>query len=263
MAKVKQPSYQKSHEREYSKAMEYMIDIISKRFMNQAIKELNRSTVEKFADAQVGNYAKVFLGLANKVKKKMLKQFDDDRLDVLARTILEKSNKQAKRKLYEQLEAKIGIPSNQLTQDGLTFQTNALILETAQWSKKLRDETLEMYTANTLRAMTLGESLENIMDQFSGMEEKRKNHAKFVARNQIANFNAITSKLRVQKLGITKAIWITARDERVRPCHQVRDGKEFDLAEGLYSSCDGKTLIPGVDFGCRCTSFYVLPDEES
>lgn len=263
MKTIKQPKYQKAAEREFSEAMQYMIEIMSKRFANQAIKALSASTVEKFEDAQVGNYANIFLGLANKVKKKMLKQFNNDRLDELAAKILNSTNKKAASQLYAQVENTIGIPSTQLlANEGMRFQTNALILETSQWAKKLRDETLELYTANTLRAMTLGTSLEEIMKEFSGMEEKRLNHAKFTARNQIANFNAVTSKIRTQKLGITRAIWRTSRDERVRRCHQVRDGKEFNLDEGLYSSCDGKTLIPGVDFQCRCIAEYIIPEEE-
>lgn len=263
MKTIKQPKYQKSAEREFSEAMKYMVEIMSKRFVNQAIKALNASTVEKFEDAQIGNYANIFLGLANKVKKKMLKLFNNDRLDELSSRILQTTNKKAAEQLYTQVENTIGIPSTQLlANEGMKFQTNALILETAQWAKKLRDETLEMYTANTLRAMTLGTSLEGIMEEFKGMEEKRLNHAKFTARNQISNFNAVTSKIRVQKLGISKAIWRTAKDERVRPCHSVRDGKEFEIEKGLYSSCDGKTLIPGVDFQCRCVAEYIIPEEE-
>ena len=50
---IKQPSYQKAHEKEFERAMKYMIDIISERFRNQALKELNKGTVEKFADAQL------------------------------------------------------------------------------------------------------------------------------------------------------------------------------------------------------------------
>ena len=265
MAKtIKQPKYQKSHEKEFERVMSYMIDIISTRFMNQAIKELNKGTVEKFADAQVGNYANVFLGLANKVRKKMLKQFDDKRIEQITRKILEKTDIQTKKQLYDRIENTIGISSKQLLdKDGMTYQTNALILETAQWAKKLRDETLDLYTANTLRAMTLGDGLEEIMSQFKGMEEKRKNHAKFTARNQIANFNAVSSKIRTKKLGITKAIWRTSKDERVRQCHAVREGKEFDLSEGLYSSCDGKSLLPGTDYQCRCTAEYIIPEYET
>ena len=94
------------------------------------------------------------------------------------------------------------------------------------------------------------------------MVEKRKNHSRFVARNQIASFNSIMNKTRAQKLGIKKAVWRTSADERVRPSHAARNGKEFDLSEGLYSSLDGKTLLPGTDYLCRCSMTMVLEDED-
>ena len=65
-----------------------------------------------------------------------------------------------------------------------------------------------------------------------------------------------------KKLGIKKAVWRTSADERVRASHEARDGKEFELSEGLYSSVDGKTLLPGTDYNCRCSYRMILEDEE-
>ena len=174
---------------------------------------------------------------------------------------MEKTNKRNRDQIYKAVENSIGLSSKELTAtEGLTFQINALTAETAQWVKKLRDETLEFYTANTLRAMTLGSSIADIMAQFDGMEEKRRNHAKFTARNQIGNFNSITTKIRAQNIGITEAVWITSKDERVRDCHKKRDGKIFKLDKGLYHACDGLYLLPGVDYQCRCTYELIIPE---
>ena len=101
-----------------------------------------------------------------------------------------------------------------------------------------------------------------ILEQFDGLVEKRKNHAKFTARNQIGNFNSLTTKIRAQNLGITQAIWRTSRDERVRPCHHARRDKVFDLDKGLYSSCDQLWLLPGVDFQCRCDYELIIPEDD-
>jgi uncharacterized protein with gpF-like domain len=70
------------------------------------------------------------------------------------------------------------------------------------------------------------------------------------------------NKTRAQKLGITRAKWIVSNDERLRPSHKDRENKEFDLSEGLYSSLDGKTLLPGTDYQCRCSYRMILEDEE-
>lgn len=259
---IRAPSAPRAQERELSDMVTFMVEQISQRFRNQVFGELHKSTVEKFADAQVGNYAAVYLKLADRVRRKLLRQFDDKRIEELVAKIGKKISERNRKELYAKVEKRIGISSTELTAtEGLMADMNALNLETAQWVKKLRDETLEMYTANSLRAMTQGSSLADVLQQFDGLVEKRKNHAKFTARNQIANFNSIATKLRAVNLGITRAIWRTSKDERVRECHKQRDGKEFDLAKGLYSSCDGQWLLPGVDYQCRCGYELIIPEE--
>lgn len=260
---IKSPQQPRSQQRELESMIDYMLRIMSTRFRNQVFKELHRSTIDKFADAQPGNYSKVFLRLADRVRRKMERQFDDKRIEKLVETVLDKANRHNRQGLYKAVEKRIGISTAELTAtEGLTFQINALTLETSQWVKKLRADALEEFTANSLRAMSHGSTLEEVMSQFDGLVEKRKNHAKMVARTQIANFNSITTKIRAQNLGITRAKWITSRDERVRRCHQLRNGKEFDLDKGLYSSCDGKHLLPGVDYQCRCDYELIIPEAE-
>lgn len=259
---IKAPSSPRSAERELDHVLDYMVSQISQRFRNHALNGLHASTVKKFADAQPGNYGKVFLGLARQTQRRLLRQFDDDRIEAMVSGIMGKVDKRNRAQLYAMVEKRLGLSTTELTRtEGLTSQINALTLETAQWAKKLRDETLEMYTANSLRAMTLGQSLPDILAEFDGLVEKRKNHAKFTARNQVANFNSVTTKLRAQNLGITKAVWSTSDDERVRQSHKVRDGKEFALDKGLYSSVDGRWLLPGTDYQCRCSYDLVVSDD--
>lgn len=282
-AEVKAPEPPKAEIRQFGNAIESMVEQMAKRWRHQVFEELNQSTIEKFAtedsakdletlrkagyhfaDAQVGNFARVFLKMAERVRRKLLKQFDDGRLEKLAKTYTGKVDRRNKQEFYRRVEKRIGISRQELeATEGLTFQINAYQLETFQWLRKMRDDTMQEWTSNTLRDMAEGKGLPEILSQFDGMVEKRKNHAKMVARTQISTFNSLTSKARARNLGIEKAVWVTSRDERVRPCHQVRDGKEFDLAEGLYSSCDGKTLLPGVDYQCRCDYRMIIPKMES
>lgn len=266
---IRSPNHPRSQESEFMRIAAYIVEQISQRFRNQVLNELHASTIDKFADnkpitdAQIGNYAKIYLTLADRVRRKLLRQFDDKRIEQLVGKVLNKANRHNRAELYAKVEKRIGLSTKELTAtEGLMANINALTLETAQWVKKLRDDTLEMYTANSLHAMTTGSSLEQIMQQFDGLVEKRKNHAKFTARNQITNFNSIATKIRAQNLGITRARWITSRDERVRDSHVDRDGKEFDLDKGLYSSKDKKWLLPGVDYQCRCDYELIIPEDE-
>lgn len=261
--KIKGVDPSKAIEREFGEVMERMVAYMSRFWKNNVLFELNQGTVEKFADKQVGNYANVLLRLNKQAQKKLLKRFSNKRIERMVRETLRKVNRRNAQQFYGRVEDAIGISSKELmATEGLTFQINALELETAQWAKKLRDETLENYVANSLRTMAQGGSLSDVLENFEGMEEKRKNHAKMVARTQVNTFNSLVGKARAQNLGLQKAVWVTAGDERVRRCHQMRDGKEFELDKGLYSSCDGKWLLPGVDYNCRCTYQYVIPEED-
>lgn len=278
---IKGPKSSRAIENEMSDFLSFMVEQMAQRFRNQVLDQLQVSTVEKFADeapdpddavtlarhefkdAQTGNFAAVLLRLSKKVKRKLLKQFDDTRIEAQMRAQLGKLDKKSRLEFYNRIAAKVGIDVKDLiAREGLQSTTNALVLEASQWVKKLRDESIEGFTNNTLFGMTQGDSLDTIVGQFDDLVAKRKNHARFLARNQVQNYNSITTKLRAQNLGITKAVWITAGDERVRPSHVDRDGKEFDLAEGLYSSVDGETTLPGLPPNCRCTYELVIPAEE-
>jgi len=261
-ATTKAPEPPKSEIRQFGNAIEYMVDQMAQRWRTQIFKELNQDTISKFSDAaQEGNFAKVFLAMAARVRRKLLKQFDDKRIEDLAKKYTSKVDNRNRAEFYRRAEEKIGISREELeATEGLTSQIKAYQLETMQWIKKMRDDTLQQWTSQTLRQMAEGKGLPEIMKQFDGMVEQRKGHAKMIARTQISTFNSLTSKARAQNLGITKAIWKTASDERVRTCHQARDGKEYLLSEGLYSSCDGKTLLPGTDYNCRCTAIMIIPE---
>lgn len=259
---VKTRATNKTIERRFSKVTEDMVDLISRIYQKQVLEALNQSTIDKFQDNQTGNFARAFKRVSNKVKRKLLRRFSNLRIERMSDEFLKKADRISRDQLYKSLESRLGIPAKQLAiKEGLTVRRSALILETALWVQKLRDETIELYTANSLRMMAQGNGIGEVLKEFSLLKEKRKNHAKFTARNQINNFNSLMTKARAQKVGIKRARWVTSGDERVRDSHVVRDGKEFDLDKGLFSSADGKTLLPATDFQCRCGYELIIEGE--
>ena len=276
---IKAPKSPRGIENELASVIEFMVETMARRFQNQVLNQLQVRTVEKFADeapdaadletmdrykfadAQTGNFASILLRLSKAAGKSILKQFSNGRIDAITQAALGKLDKKSKEEFYKRVAAKTGINVTDLiAKEGMKSTTNALVAETSQWIKTLRDDTFQKFTNNTLFAMSQGESLDTIVSQFDDVVSERKNHAKFLARNQVQNYNSITTKIRAQNLGITKAVWETAGDERVRPSHEDREGKEFDLAEGLYSDIDGLYLLPGTDYNCRCTYTMIIPE---
>ncbi len=266
-------------ERKFQRFLSGMIATMATRFENNTFKKLNKKTVNKFADAsntvtyngesfafndaQVGNYASVFLSLSKKSRRMILKQFSDERIKKIVTDLLLRVKRNNADVLYSKIENITEISSARLAAtEALKPQTNALILETVEWATKLRDDALNQFVADSLRGMAQGMGLDEVVENFNTLSNNRVTRAKMVARTQISTYNSLLTKIRAQNLGITKAVWITSRDERVRASHADRAGKEFDLSDGLYSSVDGKDLLPGVDYNCRCDYRLIVPSEE-
>ncbi len=247
-------------EHKFEKTLAYMTEIIGTRILNQAIKKLDKRTVNKFADAQIGNYAKVFLGLAKKAKSKLLNQFSNERINKLIAEIYGKIDKANSKSFYSSIETKLGVSQQELlSTEGLREQINALKLESQQWLEKHRNDAIADYVNNALRNMTLGEGLDALINSHKSKMNEKKNQSKFVARQQLSTYNSLSTKLRADNVGIDSATWVTARDIRVRQSHIDRNGKEFKLDKGLYSSIDKKHILPGIDYGCRCDYDLIIP----
>jgi len=253
----------KQAERELGKAIESMVKGMSSQWKNMVLKAMTAETIGKFADAkQIGNFASVFDALSRAANNSLLKKYSDGRIGKLIKKILMSVERKNANALYTQVEGITGINATQLyNEEGLKSTINAYLAETEAWVSKLRDDTLQMYSTNVLRAMSLGQGIDDIMKQFDGMAEKRQGHARMVARTQVATFNSLMNKTRAQNLGVEEAVWISGGDARVRKSHRDRDGKKFRLDKGLYSSIDKKWLLPGTDYQCRCTYRMIIPGE--
>ena len=240
----------------------YMVNEIGERFKNNVFAKLSKKTISNFTDERKGVFSKQFLQLAKYWSEKLVDQFSGDRIATLVAKCMSGIDSRSKKSLCEELEKAIGIDTSGILKDeGVKDTISSMRIETEVWISKLRDETLQLITADSLRAMSEGKSLHEVLKTFNADIDKKKFSARTVARTQISTYNALTLKARALNLGITEGIWRTSLDERVRRSHFDRDGKVFDLKKGLYSSIDDKFLLPGIDINCRCTTELLLPIE--
>lgn len=80
--------------------------------------------------------------------------------------------------------------------------------------------------------------------------------AKLIARDQIGKFNGDLNRVRQTDLGITKFIWRSMGDERVRDDHVERNGQTFEWSDPP----EGET--PGEPIMCRCFAEAVISLED-
>jgi len=128
--------------------------------------------------------------------------------------------------------------------------------------------------ANGLRHEAIAKQLSGIKDIKSTFG-KLENRIKMIARNETSSINATLNKARQENLGIQYYTFETSRDERVRPSHQIMQGKicrwddptvyKDSLEDKKWkkrSSIGGVEKHPGIDFSCRCVSLAIIEDIE-
>ena len=258
-AKIKPLKTPRSLEVELSNFNKFMITTISDRFKTQVIDAMNKGTVEKFTDAQVGNYAKIYQQLLRKFKKSINNQFNPKRIQTYINRLYARTNTMNDNTFYNSVEKSIGVDAKAIIgTDGLNSFINAKSLETSGQLVKLKTDMMETISQNTLRLMSAGKSLDTLYEEVTNTKSSNLAKSELVARNELKAFNSQLNDKRAMNLGVTKAVWNAVGDERSRPCHKKRDGMEYDIEKGLYLACDGLTIKPGEEINCRCFATYVV-----
>jgi len=179
--------------------------------------------------------------------------------------VVENVNRFSREKFMKNVNSTVGVDlQNVLNEEGLN---DILALKKAgnkSLIKTIPEEFIKSIETVVTNGVSSGLGYKEIEGQILGIKNisstfgKLDKRVKTIVRTEVASINANVNKARYQNAGITRAIWQTSGDERVRSCHKVRDGKEYDLEKGLYSSCDGKWLSVGQDFNCRCVAIPIL-----
>tara|TARA_Y100000310_G_scaffold337357_1_gene424230 strand:- start:1067 stop:1813 length:747 start_codon:yes stop_codon:yes gene_type:complete len=131
-------------------------------------------------------------------------------------------------------------------------KNTALITSIPQQSLSAVEQVIEAGVQSGMRASDLAKKISGLSH---GTElSKARNRAALIARDQTLTHSAQLSRARQRSNGITKFIWRTVGDGRVRDIHEDRDGVEYTWSEGAGSF----DTYPGDGVQCRCSSEPVL-----
>jgi SPP1 gp7 family putative phage head morphogenesis protein len=122
----------------------------------------------------------------------------------------------------------------------------------------LQDEYKELQRILS-NAIVEGKSIPDIAKEIKEVFSMDNIRAEAIAITETANINSQLNRARMKEANISKAIWSSARDKRVRRCHLARDGKTFEIEKGCYSGCDGRYIQVGQEVRCRCAMVIVVP----
>jgi len=178
---------------------------------------------------------------------------------MVSRTALVNENKTT-----NTIEAAIGVNLGGIIKsENLAEFVELQVIQNAELIKSVPQDAIEDIRRIVLNGLSEGKRHEEITKQISGNIKggtftKMNNRIKTIARTEVAKLNSQITNKRLTNLGIKRAVWDATNDSRTRACHAARDGKEYDISKGLFSSCDGLTIQPGQEINCRCVAIPIV-----
>ena len=254
-------------EAELENFLSFMSQEVGNRYKNQVLNKMNVSTVNKFQDAQTGNFGVVFNALSKVAIKMLLKQFSNKRIEKYIKALYARVNTANQKDIYKAIQGDLGVNVLDIIKtDGLNGFINANSLKTLLQIQATRDKAIEDMSTNLLRLMVSGQSLDTLYEEVENVTGKNKTKSTLVARQELTVFNSQLNKKRALNLGFSQRKWNavggTSENDRTRKCHTARHGKFYPVDGKLYSSCDGKSLEVGEAIQCRCWDTFVMDLED-
>ena len=172
--------------------------------------------------------------------------------DALARQTFERAKGYTGREVTRKYKGAVGVEP--LVNADTRALADAFVQENVALIRDLPAKQLTQIEAEVIQAIERGEragALSKIIRALSGVAKKR---AELIARDQMGKAVSQLNQKRQQDLGISRYIWRTTGDERVRPEHVARNGETFSWSD---PPADGH---PGEPINCRCTAEPVFAD---
>jgi len=196
-----------------------------------------------------------------------------DNIDVIADEVVsgvvDESNRVNEYRFKQQMKREMGIDVAKILENNKAVGSKV---------RKMRRENIALVKTipqrylRSLEAIvdkhTLQGSETSMIEDIQKLQNVTRNRAKFIARDQTSKFNNSLSQARQEAVGIQEYIWITAKDERVRPTAARRRQPSYSPKDPNHREKHGKTFRwdtppddtghPGNDFNCRCVAKGVL-----
>jgi SPP1 gp7 family putative phage head morphogenesis protein len=100
--------------------------------------------------------------------------------------------------------------------------------------------------SSVMQSFRTGANTDDLVDLLQERYEVSESRASLIAVDQTNKLNGQLQQVSQESLGVTRYIWRTSQDDRVRDSHQLLDGQSF--------SWDDPPEVghPGQDYRCRC-----------
>lgn len=207
---------------------------------------------EYSVDGLLENIKKMLKSLENKAAK----VFSNSRKVKAVQRFLKTLNNFNKNNIHQQARV-IGINPTQSEVWLKTFMEEK-IENNVGYITKIQEDYLNEVEEIVQEGIKNGSTAKQIRKQLVeriGMTERR---AQFIAVDQTGSILGQMTAKRHQEMGVLKFKWRTSKDERVRESHRDLSNKEFSYKDPPV--VNGRTVLPGEDYRCRCVAIPVFDE---
>lgn len=241
-------------ERDYGRALAALMREIRAAYqpLLEALPGLTATAITERERVDAGETKEV-LRLMALARSAFNRAFDFGRLGRIAEQFGKKTTDYQKVQLKRQTTAALGVDIL-MPDKRLASLIEAFVDSNVGLIKNLGEKTAQGIEAKVMQAITTGtrhETLAKDLEETFLFSEKR---AMLIARDQVGKAYGQANAQRQRELGVTRFIWHSVNDSRVRDEHRERNGKTYSYADPP----DGE--LPGEPVLCRCYGEPILDD---
>jgi len=230
--------------------LEDAIDLVRKKLVPELEQWAARASPVATTDAEDKDLGDVMADIEDTFGKK----WDRKRVSNLIRPIAEDTERWSRNQTNDQLRPSVGVDVFTGHEAWLEPAMREFTRENVALIKSVPSQffgELEKTIARELADGARFEKLADIIEERYGVAQSR---AELIARDQVGKFNADLDRVRQQQLGITRYVWRTSQDERVRDEHAAREGKVFKWSDPPEDGHPGESVM------CRCSAESIIED---
>jgi len=110
-----------------------------------------------------------------------------------------------------------------------------------------------------MRSVQTGRDIGGLTKEIQAIAGVSNRRAAFIATSQNQIATASMTRARQIETGITTAVWRhSSAGKKPRPTHLAMNGKEYDVAKGMFDPAEGRNVLPGELLRCRCVSLAIV-----
>ena len=248
---------ERSYQRDLHQIISFMKEAVNKTLVQNLEKIMIRANAQRPENARqddAGDAASMAKGLIDQAKNMVAQEYTDAEIARIAKkkgvSVAEFNKEQMQRNLKRVTGVDII-----MTEPYLAGELELFTIGNVNLIKSIPQKTFNEIENIVFSGITTGERWENLADDIEERFDVSESRANLIARDQVSKLNGQLTQMRQTELGVSKYIWRTSLDERVRDSHRAKEGQEYD-----WSNPPADTGHPGQDFQCRCTPEPVLDE---